>query len=295
MTNLYRPTFHQIFALRWREAGWDCARTCVQQAVEHVVALAPAAAADLSTELTNQTPEPAPVVERSDLRYPLVRSTGLYPVPRRPPLFVAFYAYRDGTTLLLHLIWYFDGDAQATTFAEMQRLRWTGPGPDVAGALGEGVLLSAVPMDGTAQAVELAAEMLASFGSPEALLVALPLNDATLCLRRWDPPRREPWRAVLLFDRPEVQQSPAASRLVFEEWPLVVLYRLRLDYLYLTLYCEGVPPQLEQNGQAVQQALDRSVVGAGRPAPACSPPSARGRSSTTWPAWRRRSSRYWRL
>ncbi len=164
VTDLYRPTLHQIRAFQWREMGRDAALTCVRDALTHVTAhLEQSDKEALLKDLERHQEVDSPVLTERDLRYPVVQSTTFYPVPASPPIRVAFYAYQHGNALLLHAIWLYDADGTIDTFKQLSRYMWEGHPQAVPGNLGQGLLLTAVVSDYAAHHVRLAKGVLAPF------------------------------------------------------------------------------------------------------------------------------------
>jgi hypothetical protein len=255
---LYRPTLHQIHALHWHHAGLEAAFACVADGLEHVArVVAPEAAQALRRQLGLARRHG---LHPRDARYPLVRSADLYPVPEHTPLRAAFFAYQDGTALLLHFMWHWDGDGDVKTFQALRTWLWSPAGQEVRGDLGEGLLLTAALQEPATDDEALAREMLAPFEGLEGSLTRLPLNGATLYVHLRAPLHPTRWPAVILFDSPEVERGRAADRLVTVEWPLVVLYHLRVERLYLEEYRQQVVPRLVRQGPALRRALEATFA-----------------------------------
>lgn len=202
MTQLYRPTLHQIHALHWHHAGQEATFACIASGLEHVArALAPEAVESLRAQLA---PERRPPLHPRDARYPLVRSPALYPAPGHAPLRAAFLAYQYGTALLLHFIWHWDGEGGVATFQALHPWLWGLRTSEVletsevcrtwlASDLGEGLLLTAALLDPAANGSALAHAIVAPFGQPETPLTRIPLNGAALYVHLQVPLHPVPW------------------------------------------------------------------------------------------------------
>jgi hypothetical protein len=267
LTQLYRPTLHQIHVLHGPQAGQEVIFTCIADGLAHVArALAPEAAQALRVQLA---PERRPRLHSWDARYPLVRSTDLYPVPGHERLRAAFFADQDGTAIVLHFIWHWDGEGDGETFQALRQRLWVprpiqeGTQDRLPGDLGDGLLLTAVltdSLDPAENGSSLACEIVVPFERLETPLTRLPLNGATLYAPLQAPLRPATWPAVLLFDRPEVEQTPAADRLATVVWPQVVLYHLRLERLYLDEYREAVEQRLVDQRDELRDELEKTFA-----------------------------------
>jgi len=257
-TRLYRPTLHQIYALHWHHAGLEEAFACVGEGLQHVGhAIEAPAAQELQAQLEAARRRG---LHPRDARAPLVRSDALYPVPGEAPLRAAFLAYQDGTALLIHLIWHWDGEGDETTFRQLCTRRWDPQCQGAPGELGEGWLLTAALQEPVADELALARKILSSVVEEVGTLTRLPLTGAALYVPARRPLYPAPWPAVLLFESPEVERSRAADRLVTLEWPLVVLYHLRVERVYFDRYRPQVVPQLIRHGPALRRALETTFT-----------------------------------
>ena len=252
---LYRPTLHQIRVFDREQVDSQMLLTVVRDAVEHIAhILAPEDAEALRSQVAPDRPLHLPPRQA---RYPLVRSTALYPVPGRTPLKAALLAYQEGTSLLLHCTWHWDGEGNAETVRLFLTQRWPGGAALQSHDRGESLLLTAVPTDGKACEASYARPLFAHLVPPEA--AAIPLQDlvldgATLYVQQWLLPRQAPWPALVLFHDRDTEASPAADRLATVDWPLIALYHLRLEH-YAQEYRERVAPALEQRLVAMRDTL----------------------------------------
>ncbi|MGE3536888.1 MAG: hypothetical protein AB7N91_05540 [Candidatus Tectimicrobiota bacterium] len=251
---LYRPTLHQIRVCERDQSEPQLLLRIVREAVEHVArALAPEAAEPLRRQVAPERPLRLPPRES---RYPIVR-TGLHDVPGHEPLKAALLAYQEGTSLLLHFIWHWDGEADAATVSQLLPRRWPGLAEPPPNDRGESLLLSAVSVDEKASDILPARSLFASLTPAEATTIplqALELDGATLYVQQWLLPGQTPWPALLLFHDRETEKSAAADRLATVDWPLITLYHLRLEH-YAQAYRADVAPALEQRLVTMRQAL----------------------------------------
>ncbi len=257
MVALYRPTVHQIHVL--------------PTAGEHTFAGAEAALADLARwvpaeDVTPLRDQLAAAREREqparDARVALVRSPDLYPVPGHSPLRTALFAYREGVSLILHLIWHWDGDGDEHTFATLRDFLWQPPS-DLGEHAGEGLLLTAALKEAVNDRATVAEALLGELNQRPTALAALTLRGATLHVPRRRPLTPAAYPAVLLFDGPEVEQTTAADRFATVIWPLVVLYTLRVEGVYLRAYRNAVDTRLHEGGEALHRRLEQLFGGEG--------------------------------
>ncbi len=256
MPSLYRPTVHHLGILP--DAEQDEAFTRVEEALAHLARWLPR---ELPAALH---PQVAAARRRGpvprDARLAFVHSTALYPVPGHEPLRVAFFAYREGLSLILHFIWHWDGEGNADTFRRLSTFLWR----PSHGHLAEGLLLTAVLDDPKAERDMLARELLAALGVEETALAQVPLMGATLHVPRRRPLTPAAYPALLLFHAREVEETPAADRFATVIWPLVVLYIARVERVYLHRYRGHVDERLRQAGDRVHSALHALFAQAGR-------------------------------
>jgi hypothetical protein len=252
---LYRPTLHQIRVFDRGQTDAQVLLAAVQAAVEHVAhVLAPEAAEALRSQVAPSRPLILPAREA---RYPLVRSTTLYPVPEQLPLHAALLIYQEGANLLLHCTWHWDGEGDQDVVRHLLARCWPRPAESVTGDRGESLLLTAVPLAGK-ECVEANAaalfHLIAPSESAHVPLTSLVLDGATLSVQKWLLPRQASWPALLLFHHREVEARTAADRLVTVDWPLVALYHLRLEH-YLQDYRERVAPVLQRHLEMMHTTL----------------------------------------
>ncbi len=251
MSSLYRPTIHQIHVLP--AAGETACFAWTEAALNH---LARWVSAEEVQPLRDQL---AAARERGqperDARVALVRSHALYPVPDDSPLCAALFAYWEGASLILHFIWHWDGDGDASIFAALREFLWQPPS-DLTEHAGEGLLLTAALKEEVDDRAALAEALLKELSQRSTALAALTLRGATLHVPRRRSLTPAAYPAVLLFDDSEVEKTPAADRFATVIWPLVVLYTLRVEGVYLRAYRNTVDTRLREGGEALSQRLD---------------------------------------
>jgi hypothetical protein len=251
---LYRPTLHQVRVFNLDPVDPPVMLAVLRTAVEHVAqVLAPEAATALRDQVA---PSRQLSLQPRDVRYPLVRSTSLYPVLNQAPLHAALLAYQDGSSLLLHCIWHWDGEGDEETIRRLLTRRWSGPSEGVTGDRGESLLLTTVPLAGKECGSTHAAALFGLIAPPtEMPLLPLTLDGATLYVQQWQLPELQArWPALLLFHDREAEASAAADRLVTVDWPLVALYHLRLEHC-LQDYRERVAPEIQRRMEVMSTAL----------------------------------------
>jgi hypothetical protein len=245
------------------QAGTQILLAAVRAAVEHVASvLAPEAAAALRDQVA---PSRQLILPPREARYPLVRSTTLYPVPSQSLLCAALFAYQEGTSLLLHFIWHWDGEGDVETVHHLLTQRWSGLPEGVMGDWGESLLLTAIPLAGKECGATHATALfnLIAPQEPEQVpLTPLPLGHATLYVQERLLPRQARWPALLLFHDRQAEASSAADRLVTVDWPLITLYHCCLER-YSQDYQARVAPELARRLTAMSTALATVFARAG--------------------------------
>ena len=244
----YRPTLHQFYVFHWAEAS-ERLFDYIAQALQH---LAPQLPADAQQALNDELERKRGRNFEHDKRFPFVRSQRLYPVTNHPDLYVAFFAYQEGPDMLLHFIWHLKKEAPDDYFTQqLSQYLWPGPQHEALGQLGESILLSAVIQDNTLDQQALATQLSRHFTHPESNVspIALNLNGAaTLYIQSQIPLNQKRSGAILFYESPQSEASSLADQLVTVEWPLIILYQLRLEQLYLKRYRNHLfEPMLNQN------------------------------------------------
>ncbi len=250
MPSLYRPTVHQIQVIP--ETG-ENAVARVEAALDHLARWIPTEeVAHLRNQLAAACIQEQPA---RDARIALVRSRALYPVPDHFPLRVAFFAYREGVSLILHFIWHWDGDGDEGTFAILRDFLWRPP-PDLAEHAGEGLLLTAALKEEVDDRAIVAEALLSTLGQRPTALALLTLRGATLHVPRRRPLTPATYPAILLFDNPEIEEASASDRFATVVWPLVVLYTLRVEQVYLRVYRNHIDTRLREEGEVLCRRLE---------------------------------------
>jgi hypothetical protein len=255
MRFLDRLTLHQLWVLDWPSSEPAALRAAVCAALEEFAQpLQPAAAQELRQQLAADRPLP---LHARDIRFPLVQSSQLYPFADEPALTAAFFAYQDGSSLLLHLLWHRTDERDQTALTQLVRHYWSGPARRGVTVVGESRLLTAVPMpESSTPDHEWVQQLLAAICSAplKAPLAHAALGAATFYAPQWMPHEPSAWPALLLFQDCAAEATPAADHLATVTWPQLAHYRLRLDHHYLT-YRAQVAPRLEQQTQTIQERL----------------------------------------
>ena len=261
MIRLYRPTVHQIVILDREVLEWTEALQLCGAALE---TLSGFLAGPIVDGLRAQLAQAQRRVPALDARYPVVRGGGLQPAVDDERLRLGYWAYQEGTALFLHTICLWDDEADAHLFA--RRLcplaRQLHPHPPAPGHLGTAYLLTAALPDGSSLTEEREKELVRAILGDTELAERLRrgrLPGVTFFVDPLDLLEEAPIREVLLFDDPEVEDTPAVGRLALVEWPLISLYRLRLRRLYLAQHRQGLAREMEARIAGLVEALRRSL------------------------------------
>ncbi len=264
---LYRPTLHQIRVFDRDQVTGQDLLAVVRAAVEHVSsALAPADADILRSQVA---PSRALTLPPRVARYPIVRSPALCDVPGHTPLKAALLAYQEGTSLLVHGIWHWDGLGDEATVRQLLTRRWPTLAKPQPNDRGESLLVTAVAVDDKACDAALGPALMAHLIPPQAAPIpvrSLRLHGATLYVPEWLLPQQTPWPALLLFHDRDTEASPAADRLATVDWPLLALYHLRLEH-YAQDYQARIAPPLAQRLETMRATLSAVFAPPGHPAP----------------------------
>jgi len=271
MIRLYRPTVHQLVILDWEVLGWTEALRVCGAVLESLSAFLGEPAVEVLRAQLAQARRQVPAL---DARYPVVRGGGLQPVIGDEPLRLGYWAYQEGTALLLHTLCLWDGEGDAGLFGQRlcPRVRQLHPHPPYFAHLATAYLLTAALPEGSSLSAGQEEELVtAILGDAEwaARLSRGRLPGVTLFVDPLDRLEETPLeetllQEVFLFDDPDVEDTPAIGRLTLVEWPLVSLYRLRLRNLYLTRHREGVAEELQTQVEELVYVLQRSL-GPSRP------------------------------
>ena len=259
----YRATLHQFWLFHWAEAE-EQVFTYIEDALKQLAEKLPTDAyralwAELSSKKGRKF--------EHDIRFPFVRSETLYPVANpanQEPLYVAFFAYQEGPDMLLHFIWFLDGQASADYFTQtLGEHLWTGPkkadGTPVE-RLGESILLSAVVEDREFDQSSAAMQLVQHFSHGESDIHALPVHlngNATLYIQAQTPLNQTRSTTLLFYESKKSEESEEADQFATVEWPLVVLYQLRLEHLYLKRYRASLRRSLIQQNRTLRQVLNQ--------------------------------------
>ena len=166
-----------------------------------------------------------------EARYPIVRSTALYPVPDHTPLKTAVLAYQEGISVVLHCTWHWDGEGDDETMRHLLTRHWPGAALLPSHDCGESLLCTAVPAEGKACEFSQARSLLAHLQPPDATAIPvqpLALDGATLYVQQWLLPQQTSWPALLFHDC-ATEASPAADHLATVDWPLLALYHMQRE------------------------------------------------------------------
>lgn len=195
-------------------------------------------------------------------RHSLIRSESFYALAEQPTMKVAFFAYQDGTALLLHTICYLGGEVQEDTFTdEFRALLYSSIPRDTKGYLGEARLLSLLIKEYSAHEQRLLAQQLADrFLNQESQLEALSLTlptDATFYTQSSGLFDNSIPGGILLYHDSNAEATIEADHFISVTWPMLLFYQQMIKEDYLNEYVNKLETRLKQANQQLTQTLEQ--------------------------------------
>ncbi len=280
---LKRPTVHHYLSFLWYgnkpkpeewPALWKAVLALLDDVVNYAAGLVPALKVlEGQLHILRSGPSPSPWISRRLLSPPeLAFHTSL----GGGKLGVMLRAHQEADSLVLHWLWFYDGEAPISVFTEQIQSHLWHPRVAQVPLLGESVYLTAVVEEEMARAMAqgsitdpvetgyrtlarqilqqwMAGDPLGPFLNPVGLQLPVGRLYPDLLVRA---PSAGPaiLHAVLFYPNIETEDSAEVGRLVYEELPLLELYRHKLHAVYEREYWHRIRPTLD-DGQ--RQLLER--------------------------------------
>jgi hypothetical protein len=251
---LDRPAVHQIIVLDYSARTHSQALDAARQAIKHLAGQVHVRS--VASEIVSAAEALTAEKElQRDRRRSIATAKRLYPVAEGEALHVAYYLVQDGTALLIQLVWYHRGtdDRGNSLFSQRSKEEWSKrlwqiPPELETIVVGQSLLLTAA-RSATPTDTNSGRQLPSVTPSPQAILGLFTSDDketkrlapvvvsgATIYLPLYPSLKlainQLQFTVLILFDSLQVEQSKAADRWAFDEWPLIMKYQLRLHKLY---------------------------------------------------------------
>jgi hypothetical protein len=261
-----RPPLSRSLVRRPRSDGEKVLGLLEETVRSHAVRQSPALETDLEGQL-QALRQSAQWMKSPRLSRRLLSLPDLYPVTGDELLKLTLLAHQEADSLVIHWLWFYPGRAHPAVFWEQIRPRlWSPPEADLL-LLGESCYLTAVVEEGSAPArKELAGQILRGWLGPDTFPqvqdlaeVEWPVGHLYLDL---DGPQRPRVAGppvlytVLFYPNSQIEDSDRVGQLVYQELPLLELYRHKVYFLYRQEYQGHLRPALDEGQGRLSQLLE---------------------------------------